>query len=145
MVEPEMVSVGERRRGPRPPGFVPSPVVAATCHGCGARGADRSAVADLEVLWLVPVPADGVVAARFCRGCRPTGAVGELACAGCGDGPLLSRDLLVEGDLATSATIDAWLTATGWRPVGPWCPACARVLHPSRARRTATVSWGNGT
>jgi hypothetical protein len=86
------------------------------------------------------VPADGgaVRVARYCRECAPTGTVGEIECAGCGDGPLLAGEL-ADADLLTGAAIDAWLSESGWRPVGPWCPECDRAHHGPRqaARRSA--------
>ena len=94
-------------------------------------------MADLEVDWLVADEQGGITVEQFCRGCRPVGAVGELVCAGCGDGPLLSGELVNPVDLETATALDVWLVATGWRPAGPWCPECARWVHPRRARSTA--------
>lgn len=134
-------TVGEGVRQDRPPGWTLPPAVVARCSACGNCGADRAGVADLEVTWLLRDPTrtpEQVTTRRFCRGCRPSGAVAELACAGCGDGPLLAG-ALADADLAASAAIDAWLIATGWRlaltgRAGPWCPACAAVVYPRRTR-----------
>jgi len=63
--------------------------------------------------------------------CAPTGPVNDVACAACGDGPLLAGDLAVP-DLAAAAAIDAWLEQTGWRSAGPWCPTCAVAVHRPR-------------
>jgi len=118
------------------------------CHGCGLPGRTAREVADLTTPWLVPAPGPegtsrdagtdagagpgaGLVEARFCRRCAPTGPVEDVACAACGDGPLLAGDLAVP-DLAAAAAIDAWLEQTGWRPAGPWCPTCAAAIHPPR-------------
>lgn len=127
----------------RPPGWTPPSALSACCSGCGARGGDRAAVADLEVTWLLPDPTsalDAIATGRFCRACRPRGDVGELACAACGDGPLLAG-ALAQADLVGSAAIDTWLAATGWSlaltgRAGPWCPACAAMVFPHRTHRT---------
>ena len=129
----------------RPPGWCSPPALTERCSRCGAAGPDRAGVADLEVTWLLPHGDGGdVVAGRFCRACRPRGEVAELACAGCGDGPLLAG-ALAEADLAAAAAIDAWLTATGWRlaltrRAGPWCPACAAVVYPRNPTSTEQAS-----
>lgn len=60
---------------------------------------------------------------RYCRTCAPSGQVGEIECAVCGDGPLLAEDLAAD-DLLAGAAVDEWLMSTGWRPAGPWCPKC---------------------
>ncbi len=129
----------------RPPGWAPSAVITATCSGCGCPGADRAGVADLEIVWLTWAQGSGrtperLVAARYCRGCAPTGPLAEVICAACGDGPILSGALAEAGDLVSAAAIDAWLAAGGWRVswagrAGPWCPSCARAVHPRRAVR----------
>lgn len=82
--------------------------------------------------WLFPRPAgaDGagdLVERRFCRGCAPVGGVDELVCVRCGDGPLLAGDLAAGDDAATVA-VQAWMSATGWRIVGPVCPDCVGEL-----------------
>ena len=75
--------------------------------------------ADLAVTWLCSDPArpGQVLTRRHCRRCQPHGPVLDLACAMCGDGPILA------GALATAA-IDAgpppkpvqqWLAADGWQ------------------------------
>lgn len=122
---------------PRPPGFAPSPRLSSACSGCGVTGDTHTAVADLEVAWLVPGPDGAPAAARFCRACQPPGPLSEVACAGCGDGPLLAGALAAAADLATTAAIDSWLTDTGWRPAGPWCPNCAAPRARLGARRAA--------
>ncbi len=93
---------GTQARVPRPPGWTPSAAITATCAGRGRAGTDRAGVADLEIVWLVPAANPGldanhgdggVRAARYCRGCAPTGPLGEVSCAGCGGGPTLSGAL----------------------------------------------------
>ncbi len=138
-----------REAAARPPGGTPSAAILASCSGCGGAGADRAGVADLEIVWLVPAanPAPdapavegGPGAARYRRGCASTGPLAEVVCAGCGDGPILSGALAEAGDLGTAAAIDTWVAAGGWRVsvagrAGPWCPSCARAVHPRRAVR----------
>ncbi len=143
MSRPVLAAVPPRRPGSRR--VVSRSVV---CNGCGRPGRTAREVADLTITWLVPVPdagpedsthaedtthaggaGAGLVEARLCRRCAPTGPVDDLACAACGDGPLLAGDLAVP-DLAAAAAIDAWLEQTGWRPAGPWCPTCAAAIHP---------------
>ena len=126
------------RTGPpaRPPGRAPGPLLSARCSRCGSGGDTRAAVADLEVLWLVPAADGAPELARFCRACQPTGPLSEVACTGCGDGPLAGA-LVEAADLATTAAIDAWLAESGWRPAGPWCPACAAPRARLGARRAA--------
>ena len=96
---------------------------AVRCSGCGAGPRDPAEAADLATVWLIRGTDRTVVAVRYCRGCAPTGPVGEIECVLCGDGPLLGGDL-ADGDLLTSAAVDEWLATSGWRPAGPWCPVC---------------------
>ena len=126
------------RAAVRPPGYAPGPRLSTACSSCGATGDTHTAVADLEVLWLVPAPDGAPVVARFCQACQPTGPLSEVACAGCGDGPLLTDALAEAADLATTAAIDTWLAESGWRPAGPWCPACAAPRARLGARRAAS-------
>jgi len=94
------------------------------CPSCGHEPTTREEAttqrADLAVTWL---SADShrpgqLLPRQHCRHCQPHGPVLDLACAVCGDGPILS------GDLATAAAIDAgippkpvqqWLAADGWQ------------------------------
>jgi len=85
-----------------------------------ATAAQREAVA---LTWLVAGP-DGPAQRRFCRDCIPPGPVGDVACAWCGDGPLLAGDLAA-GDARAAAAVQGWLAGAGWRLAGPVCPACA--------------------
>lgn len=106
------------------------------CFGCSAPPRDPSEAADLATPWLTR-DADGTVrAVRYCRTCAPSGQVGEIECAICGDGPLLAENLAT-GDLLASAAVDEWLISTGWSPAGPWCPLCdpgRRQIRPGAAR-----------
>jgi hypothetical protein len=99
---------------------------------CASRSVEA---ADLATPWLVPADDGSVRIARYCARCAPGGTVGEIECVGCGDGPLLAGEL-AEADLLTGAVIDGWLAASGWRPVGPWCPDCDSTSHdPHRRER----------
>lgn len=62
-------------------------------------------------------------------------ALSEVACAGCGDGPLLAGAMAEAADLTTTAAIDTWLAESGWRPAGPWCPGSAAPRARLGARR----------
>lgn len=109
---------------PRPRPTSPVLEDGARCWSCG-RGASTAAQrADLATTWLVPGPQGSPVGRSFCRGCAPGGAVDEVTCARCGDGPLLAGELTAM-NLVVSAAVDAWLAAAGWRLAGPVCPACA--------------------
>ena len=127
----------------RSPGCARSAAPRAICSGCGRVGADRATVADLGITWLLPNPTDpGGPArmARFCRECAPSGPLGEITCAGCGDGPILTGALAEPIDLATAAVVETWLTETGWHwrivhAAGPWCPDCARVVASRTGNR----------
>lgn len=93
------------------------------CSGCGRPAATAAARADLATVWLVPAAGPEPVARRFCRGCAPAGPVEEIACARCGDGPLLAGEL-TDLDLGVTAAVDGWLAEAGWRLAGPVCPGC---------------------
>ncbi len=114
-------STGSRRR---PAGYQAPGQFTTVCAGCRRAPVTAAEVADLSTVWLLPGLGDVPAAARFCRACAPRGPIAEVACAACGDGPLLAGDLAAAADLATTAAIDAWLVETGWRPAGPWCPDC---------------------
>ena len=96
-----------------------------TCPNCGHEPTTREEAttqrADLAVTWLCADPNQPgqALTRRHCRRCQPHGPVVDLACAVCGDGPILA------GDLATAA-IDAGtppepvqqcLSADGWQLV----------------------------
>lgn len=62
---------------------------------CGQLPANPIERAEVAMTWLLPDPgaAGAVLEQHFCRGCTPPGPVADVACARCGDGPLLSGDL----------------------------------------------------
>lgn len=103
----------------------PSPLLAADarCSSCGQRASTAAETADLCTVWLVPGADAGPAARRYCRRCAPAGPVDDVACARCGDGPLLAGELTAM-DLEVSGRVDAWLADTGWRLAGPVCPCC---------------------
>jgi len=102
-----------------------SPRTSRACPACGHEPRTREEAttqrADLAVTWLSTEPGrpGQVLTRRHCRRCQPHGPVVDIACAVCGDGPILA------GDLATAA-IDAstppepvqqCLSADGWQLV----------------------------
>jgi len=102
-----------------------APRTSRACPSCGHDPTTREEAttqrADLAVTWLCTDPGrpGQVLTRRHCRRCQPHGPVVDLACAVCGDGPILA------GALATAA-IDAgtppepvqqWLAADGWQLV----------------------------
>ncbi len=91
------------------------------CPSCGLEPATREEAAalraDLAVLWLHPDPATpgAVVEARHCRACHPRGAVVDVECVRCGDGPIITGTLAHDstpGSVAYPAR--RWLVAAGW-------------------------------
>ncbi|MDN5918034.1 MAG: hypothetical protein L0I76_23555 [Pseudonocardia sp.] len=80
--------------------------------------------------WLLtgPTGTGPVVEGHFCRAFAPAGGrVVDVACARCGDGPLLAGDLAA-GDEAATAVVHSWLAGTGWRLAGPVCLECVGEL-----------------
>lgn len=80
--------------------------------------------------WLLPdaVGTEAVVEAPVvCRGCTPPSPVADVACARCGDGPLLAGDLAAGNEAATVLVHD-WLAGLGWGLSGPVCPDCVGEL-----------------
>ena len=99
-----------------PPGDVPR-----TCPTCGYEPSTRAEAAhqrgDLAVAWLHPDADDpnAVVIRSHCRHCEPEPPAFDVACAVCGDGPILADTF------AHAAAVDGlpvpvqqWLTASGW-------------------------------
>ncbi len=113
------MSVRPRAR-PTPPALEDE----ARCWSCGRAASTAAQRADLATTWLVPGAQGPPVDRSFCRGCAPGGAVDEIICVRCGDGPLLAGELTAM-DLEVTAAVDAWLAAAGWRLAGPVCPGCA--------------------
>jgi len=126
----DKATVGGRPRAQKtvasaPPSAEPAsaPRTSRACPGCGHEPTTREEAttqrADLAVTWLCTDPhrPGRLLPRQHCRHCQPHGPVVDIACAVCGDGPILA------GDLATAA-IDAgtppepvqqWLGADGWR------------------------------
>lgn len=75
--------------------------------------------ADLAVIWLCTDPdrPGQVLTRRHCRRCQPHGAVADIACVACGDGPILAGDLAaaVTGAGTPSEPVQRWLAAEGWQ------------------------------
>lgn len=78
-------------------------------------------------MWLLPGGAEGALMRRFCRGCAPSGPVGDIACMRCGDGMLLAGELAAM-NLEAVVAVDTWLDRQGWRLSGPVCPSCVADL-----------------
>lgn len=99
------------------------------CVGCGREPSNPIERAEVAMTWLLsdPAAAGAVLERHFCRGCTPPGPVTDVACVRCGDGPLLSGDLVAE-DMAATAVVQGWLAGRGWRLSGPVCPDCVGEL-----------------
>ncbi len=101
------------------------------CPSCGLEPGTRQEAAqlraDLAVLWLHPDPDNpgAVVEARHCRTCQPIGAVVDVECTRCGDGPIVTGALAQDsapGSVAYPAR--RWLVAAGWSTAPELvCPA----------------------
>jgi hypothetical protein len=103
-------------------------------RAAAGRYRDRGALrAELAVRWLI-AEAGGLVARGFCHDCVPAEPVSEVACAYCGDGPLLAGPL-AGVDPAADPAVARWLGAEG-RQLEPVliCPACRRAF-------VRTSSW----
>jgi DNA invertase Pin-like site-specific DNA recombinase len=91
------------------------------CPSCGLEPGTRQEAAqlraDLAVRWLHPDPTTpgAVVEARHCRTCQPHGAVVDVECSRCGDGPIITG-ALAEDSAPGSVAYPArrWLVAAGW-------------------------------
>ena len=100
-----------------------APRTSRACPGCGHEPRTREEAttqrADLAVTWLSTEPGrpGQVLPRRHCRRCQPHAPVVDIACAVCGDGPILA------GNLATATTdagappesVQHWLAADGWQ------------------------------
>lgn len=92
-----------------------------TCPTCGYEPSTRAEAAhqrgDLAVAWLHPNVDDpgAVVIRSHCRHCEPEPPAFDVACAVCGDGPILAdafaHAATVEG---LPAPVQQWLIASGW-------------------------------
>jgi len=102
-----------------------APRTSRACPGCGHEPTTREEAttqrADLAVTWLCTDPnrPERLLPRQHCRHCQPHGPVVDIACAVCGDGPILA------GDLATAAInagtppepVQQRLSADGWQLV----------------------------
>ncbi len=104
---------------------------ARACPSCGlepsTRGEAAALRADLAVRWLHPDPSvpGAVVEARHCLACHPRGAVVDVECTRCGDGPIITG-ALAEDSAPGSVAYPArrWLVAAGWSTAPELvCPA----------------------
>ncbi|MFC9553814.1 recombinase family protein [Rhodococcus sp. NPDC056960] len=100
----------------------PAPVLTPrTCPTCGHEPTTRAEAAhqraDLAVLWLHPDPEqrETVISRQHCRHCEPGQPAFDVACAVCGDGPILAgrfAELAETGELA--GPVRHWLAGAGW-------------------------------
>ncbi|MDG3010628.1 recombinase family protein [Rhodococcus sp. D2-41] len=93
---------------------------ALACPSCGHEPATRAEAigqrADLSVTWLEADPerTGEVVAAHHCRRCQPAGTAHDIACAVCGDGPIVTdSSTSASADLAPS--VQRWLRRARWQ------------------------------
>lgn len=99
------------------------------CPDCGHEPTTRPETvhqrADLEIVWLHRDPGDpgAIVSRRHCSRCQPAAAF-DVACAVCGEGPILAGTLADEANTGRlPASVLRWLTTTGWRTEpGLRCP-----------------------
>ena len=93
------------------------------CPGCGHEPRTREEAttqrADLAVTWLCADPhrPGQLLTRQHCRRCQPHGPVLDLACAVCGDGPILAGDpatAAIDTD-TTPEPVQQWLAADGWQ------------------------------
>ena len=93
----------------RPPATPASPL---TCPSCGHRPASRAEIpghrADTAILWLHLDGSGRIVEAHHCAICQPREHVVSVACADCGDGLLITGQLLGLGDHPAVPALD-WL------------------------------------
>jgi len=133
-----------RRPTPKPssaPSARPTPAVRSrhACPHCGNEPAIRQQAlqqrADLAEVWLEPDGHGELTETHHCAACAPPGPVTDLACAVCGDGPLLVG---ADEPAAASGTIiergRRWLTGHGWQ-IEPelTCPHHTLAQEPHRA------------
>ncbi len=91
------------------------------CPSCGLEPRTREEAgqlrADLAVRWLHPDPVNPglVVQARHCRACHPRGAVVDVECTRCGDGPIITGVLAADSAPGVVAyPVRRWLVTAGW-------------------------------
>ncbi|QTJ71425.1 tyrosine-type recombinase/integrase (plasmid) [Rhodococcus sp. ZPP] len=105
----------------------------ARCPHCGrtptSRDDTRQQIADLAITWLEPGATGTLTPTQHCAGCAPTGSVTDLACATCGDGPLLAGpDHPFEADTLRDQA-RTWLHDNGWQTE----PELACPIHTTTA------------
>ena len=90
------------------------------CPTCRHEPATRAEAAhqrdDLAVSWLRPGPdrPGELVAQHHCRHCEPAPPVFDVACALCGDGPILTGELATAARTVLPVPVQRWLTDAGW-------------------------------
>ncbi len=90
------------------------------CPHCGNEPTIRAQAlqqhADLTEVWLEPDRVGELTESHHCTACAPHGPVTDLACAVCGDGPLLvgaAEAAAASGTITEPAR--RWLTGHGWQ------------------------------
>lgn len=93
---------------------------ARSCPNCGHEPTTRAEAAhqraDLTLTWLYrdPDTPGEIVARHHCRSCQPADPATDIACAVCGDGPILAGELAISTN-NLPRPVQRWLTETGWR------------------------------
>lgn len=98
-----------------------------SCPNCGRVPSSwaeaRQQSADLAVDWLESNGMGELTLTQHCVGCAPHGPVADIACAVCGEGPLLPSVADARAGDAPARVL-GWLHANGWRvEPEPTCPA----------------------
>lgn len=91
------------------------------CPSCGYEPSTRAEAAhqraDLAVIWLHPNPVDpnSVVLRSHCHQCEPEPPAFDVACAVCGDGPILASAFARAAHCGSFLhPVQRWLIAAGW-------------------------------
>jgi hypothetical protein len=106
-----------------PPSVPATTVDRLACPTCGHRPFSPRDLhqhrQDLREQWLYPDPDHHgqVLQRRHCAACQPHERVSALACASCGDGPLLAGGLAerVRDERIPPEPVRRWLDEHGWR------------------------------
>ncbi len=98
------------------------------CPSCGHQPASRAEAgqhrAGMAILWL-HLDGGRIAEARHCAICQPHEHVIDVACADCGDGPLVTGQPPDLGDHPSEVALD-WLRGHGWQTQPQLlCPAHA--------------------
>ncbi len=107
------------------------------CPSCGHEPTTRAEAAhqraDLAVTWLHidPEGHGRPLAARHCRHCQPQYHVVDIACAVCGDGPIITGEFATPADALTDP-VQRWLTDKGWQTT-------PQLLCPDHSRHGADM------